>query len=85
MLHTLAFIPAIGPMELLFVLSIVALVAVAYVLPTWMICAKAGLPPALALLAILPLGIVLVLFILALSEWPALRAQVAADADTLTT
>lgn len=76
MLHTLAFISALGPMELLLVLSMTALVAIAYVFPTWMICTKAGLPPALALLAIIPFGIVLVLFIVALSEWPTLRTKV---------
>ncbi|MBS0203330.1 MAG: hypothetical protein JSS49_10555 [Planctomycetes bacterium] len=59
----------------------IALIAIAYVLPTWMICSKAGLPPAIALLAIIPIGTVIVLFILALSEWPVLKTKVDAEAD----
>lgn len=81
MLHTPAFISGMGPFELLLVLSMIALIAIAYVLPTWMICSKAGLPPAIALLAIIPIGTVIVLFILALSEWPVLKTKVDAEAD----
>ncbi len=66
---------SIGPMELILVLFMLALLAGVFVWPLWTICSKAGLPPALSLLTLLPFGIVIVLFIVALSDWPALRQR----------
>lgn len=64
---------SIGPLELMLVFfSAVFLVAV-FVWPLWKICSKAGLTPALSLLALFPFGIVIVLFVLAVSEWPTLN------------
>ncbi|MEC5160591.1 hypothetical protein ACFDR9_001002 [Janthinobacterium sp. CG_23.3] len=50
-----------------------ALLALALlVLPLWKICGRAGFPPALALVAIVPvLGLLVVAGILAFAEWPA--------------
>lgn len=66
---------AIGPMELILVLFMLALMAGIFVWPLWTICTKAGLPPALSLLTLLPFGIVIVLFVVALSDWPSLRQK----------
>jgi predicted PurR-regulated permease PerM len=66
---------SIGPMELILVLFIAALMVGVFVWPLWRICTKAGLPPALSLLTLLPFGIVIVLFIVALSDWPSLKQK----------
>ena len=64
-----AFLPVLGPIELLMLVSTVLLVA----WPAWRICAKAGFPGPLGIMAILPLLNLVLLFILAFAEWPALR------------
>ncbi len=42
-------------------------------MPLWIICKKAGLPPALSLITLLPLGLFVLPFILAFTEWPSLK------------
>lgn len=64
-----AFLPVLGPSELLVIASTVLLVA----WPAWRICAKAGFPGPLGLMAILPLLNLVLLFFLAFAEWPALQ------------
>jgi hypothetical protein len=66
---------SIGPMELILVLFTLVLMVGVFIWPLWTICTKAGLPPALSLLTLLPFGIVIVLFIVALSDWPALKQK----------
>lgn len=66
---------SIGPMEFILVLFSLVLMAGVFVWPLWTICSKAGLPPTLALLTVLPFGIVIVLFVVAISDWPALRQK----------
>ncbi|MDB5346380.1 MAG: hypothetical protein JWP89_4757 [Schlesneria sp.] len=66
---------SMGPMELILVLFMLALTAGVFVWPLWRICTKAGLPPVLSLLSLLPFGIVIVLFVVALSDWPSLRQK----------
>ncbi|HEY4262241.1 MAG TPA: hypothetical protein VGM98_18885 [Schlesneria sp.] len=66
---------SIGPMELILVLFMLVLLAGVFVWPVWTICTKAGLPPALSLLTLFPFGIVVVLFVLALSDWPSLKQK----------
>jgi hypothetical protein len=47
-----------------------------FVIPAWRILGKAGFPPALALLMIVPLlGNICVFVILAFAEWPALKRR----------
>lgn len=53
------------------VLGLLAAVIVVY--PLWRICAKAGYPGWLAMLALVPLANVALLYFLAFAEWPALR------------
>ena len=43
------------------------------VLPFWQIFKKAGFSPALSLLMLVPFVSVIVLFVVAFSDWPALR------------
>jgi hypothetical protein len=45
------------------------------VVPFWRIFAKAGFPGALALLMLVPVANLIMLFILAFMEWPALRGK----------
>lgn len=65
----LGFLPAIGPTELM----IVAMTAACLVWPAWRICTKAGFPGALGLLAVVPGLNLVLLFVLAFVDWPALR------------
>lgn len=45
------------------------------VLPFWFICKKAGFHGALSLLMLVPVGNVILPFILAFMEWPVLKAK----------
>jgi hypothetical protein len=54
-------------------LIVLMIVAVPIVLPYWQIFKKAGFPPALSLLMLVPLVGLIVLFVVAYSEWPALQ------------
>ena len=68
---------SIGTQELILIAlmgGLLATAGVACALPFWFICRKAGLPPWLALLALVPLGGVILPFILAFIRWPALDA-----------
>ncbi len=60
----------IGMTELLMLLLIVAATAVLVVWPAGRICRKAGFSPWLAILAVVPPANVLLLWFLALAEWP---------------
>jgi hypothetical protein len=59
----------VGLTEMLIVVLLLALV----VWPCWRICTKAGLPGALGLVSLIPIGLFVLLFVWALVEWPALR------------
>jgi hypothetical protein len=43
------------------------------VLPFWFICKRAGFHGALSLLMLVPLGNIILPFVLAFAEWPALK------------
>lgn len=45
------------------------------VLPFWFICKKAGFHGALSLLMLIPIGNIILIFILAFTEWPVLRER----------
>jgi len=60
-----------GPIEL--VLIIVIVMASVIVVPFWRIFSKAGFPGALSLLMFIPLVNLIMIFVLAFAEWPALR------------
>ena len=56
------------------------IVAILIIIPDWRILGKAGYPPALALLIIVPLlGNLCILAVLAFTEWPALKRRTTAD------
>ena len=59
------------PFHLLVIITIL-LVSV-LVIPYWKIFQKAGFPPALSLLMLVPMVNIIVPFFLAFAEWPALR------------
>ncbi len=64
----------IGLPEILLILFIVVLFAIVFLLvPYWRIFRKAGFPPALSLLMILPLVNVVMIYYLAFAEWPGLK------------
>jgi hypothetical protein len=67
---------SIGGQELIVIGVIVIMLVVAgaiCALPFWFICKKAGLSPWLSLLMLVPLGNVVLPFLLAFIDWPALR------------
>lgn len=54
------------------VIILVALAAV--IIPTWFICKKAGFSPWLAFLNLVPLGSLVLLYVLAFAEWKVVPA-----------
>ncbi len=69
----------VGPAELL-VLSLTSLLA--FGLPSWLswrICVKAGFPGQLGLISLVPLGLFVLLIVLAVADWPVSRAMKAPD------
>jgi hypothetical protein len=67
----LGFFPGVGPVEVLLVLA----AAILFVWPMCRICSKAGFPWPMGLLAAVPLLNLVLLFVLAFAEWPALRGN----------
>jgi hypothetical protein len=67
----------IGPETMLPVASVIAAVGgvVFIIWPAWRICSRAGFPGALGLLIVVPLLNLVLLYVLAFAEWPALRSQ----------
>jgi hypothetical protein len=70
--NMLAFIAgAPGPMELLLIFVMASVI----VAPFWRIFSKAGFSGALSLLMFIPLVNLVMIFVLAFAEWPALREK----------
>lgn len=72
-----ALIASVGPLgtpELLVILTLFLILVLVNFLPFWFICKKAGFSPWLSLLAIIPCGVLILPFLLAFMEWPALKA-----------
>lgn len=63
----MAILPLIG----LMVLVMLAIV----ILPFWFICKKAGFSPWLSLINIIPLGNLVILYVLAFAEWKVVPVQ----------
>ncbi|MCR9128388.1 MAG: hypothetical protein NXI12_02595 [Alphaproteobacteria bacterium] len=55
------------------VLLLLVLYAIVVVFPCWRIIARTGLPGALGILAIVPLVNLILLWVLAFIDWPALK------------
>jgi hypothetical protein len=67
----------VGPETMMPIASVIALVAgvIVFVWPAWRICARAGFPGALGLLIVVPFLNLVLLYVLAFAEWPALGNQ----------
>jgi hypothetical protein len=72
-LHSLLAVGAIGNMEILVILVLGFVLTLVQVVPFWFICKKAGMSPWLSLIALIPLGVLILSFVLAFGEWPSLR------------
>jgi hypothetical protein len=66
--HMAMAVLAILPFIILAVLAII-------VIPFWFICKKAGFSPWLSLLNIIPLGHLILIYVLAFSDWKVMPAQ----------
>jgi len=66
--------PVLLGAPILLFLILALLVAAIGLLPFWFICKKAGLSPLLSLLMLIPLGALVLPWVLAFIEWPTLRA-----------
>ena len=60
---------------IIFILFGAAIGALLTVIPFWKICQKAGFPPALSLLMLVPIANVVLPFYIAFAQWPALTGQ----------
>lgn len=58
-------------------LILLALIAFVLVWPCWRICTKAGLPGPLGLVSLIPGGLLVLLFVWAVVDWPVLRRRAA--------
>jgi branched-subunit amino acid transport protein AzlD len=65
----------VGGLEILLVLMAIVIYAAVWMVPFWFIYRKAGLPPALSLLMIIPIANFVMLYILAFGDWPALKQK----------
>ena len=65
--HMLAAMIFILPLIILFFLAII-------IVPYWFICKKAGFSPWLALLNVIPLGNLILIYVLAFSDWKVMPA-----------
>jgi hypothetical protein len=65
--HMAMGVLAILPLVILVILAIV-------ILPFWFICKKAGFSPWLSLLNIIPLGNLILIYVLAFSDWKVMPA-----------
>ena len=64
----------VGVPEILLIVVVIAVFGVVFkILPYWFIFRKAGFHPALSLLMIVPIASVIMLYILAFSDWPSLK------------
>lgn len=65
----------LGMPELILILIIAIILAIVGVLPFWFICKKAGLSPLLSLIMLIPFGALVLPFVLAFIDWPALPRE----------
>jgi hypothetical protein len=64
----------LGSIELVTLLVVMAITALAVIWPAARICRKAGYSPALGILAVVPLANIVLLWFLGFAEWPSRRA-----------
>ena len=63
----------IGVPEILIICIVVLVFALVVLIPYWRIFGKAGLSPLLILLMLLPIVNIVMLYVLAFSDWPSLK------------
>jgi len=69
------FEPNVGPFEFLLMTMVLLVLLVLLIWPMCRICSRAGFSGALGLLIVVPLFNLVLLWVLAFAEWPALRHQ----------
>jgi hypothetical protein len=71
------FAEFLGPETILPIASAIAVIVgiIFIVWPAWRICSRAGFPGAMGLLIMIPPLNLVLLYVLAFAEWPALRNQ----------
>jgi len=67
--------PNFGSAELAIIFFMLPFVWLLTIVPFWKICSKAGLSPWLSILMVVPLANIIVPFVVAFSDWPAIRRQ----------
>lgn len=60
----------LGVVEMGFLMFVASFFALLFIWPLWMVLQKTGYPGAFSLFALIPLGAVVLLFVLGFSEWP---------------
>lgn len=70
-------VPHLNPYLLAFMVPFIFVMSVIVVIPYWMIFKKAGFTPWLSLLMFVPLVNIIVLYVLAFSQWKVIPAPVA--------
>lgn len=71
----------LGLPELILILFLGVMIALVGMLPYWFICRKAGLSPWLSLIMWVPMGALVLPFILAFIDWPALKNKIPGSHD----
>lgn len=66
-------IAPVGFYEMLVIILLAAVLVIFTTLPFWFICKKAGFSPRLSLLSLVPLGVIILAFVLAFADWPNLK------------
>ncbi len=71
----------LGAPELILIVTCFLCLILLWVVPYWFIFRKAGYPPALSLLMMIPLVNIAMVFYLALADWPILKQLRKEDAQ----
>jgi hypothetical protein len=58
-------------------LVVIMIVVIIMIIPFWFICKKAGFSPWLALLNLVPMGSLILLYVLAFAEWKTIPPSIA--------
>jgi len=69
----MAVLPLVAVLIAVFVAVPVTLILI--ILPFWLICKKAGFHGAMSLLMLIPIGNIILPFMLAFMDWPALQGR----------
>ncbi len=73
---------SIGPLELLVIFCIALVLVPIIVIPYWKMFSKAGFAGPVSLLMLIPLVNLVTLYVVAFSDWPALRRSEPTNSQT---